>query len=205
MPHTYRVEESESPPWIVEIRPQDGFILSPRYTSDFRVRGVVYDMLKVAQAALPPEYRLVIYEAFRPRSRQWELWRWMEREMRHRFPNASDDEIYTRTREFVADPRGFGSGHQAGGAVDVTLADADGNELDMGTDGVELVERARTHSPDITPQQRENRRILLEAMEAAGLVNYPSEWWHYCYGDRLWAEMTRANVAIFAPIEEGTS
>ncbi len=202
MPHTYRVEEGETPPWIVEVRPEDGFILSTRYTSDFRIRGVVYDMLKIAQASLPEGYRIVVYEAFRPRARQWELWRWMEREMRQRFPDATEEEIYKHTREFVADPRGFGSGHQAGGAVDVTLAGPDGEELDMGTDGVEMNERTHTDSPHITPEQRDNRRLLLQAMESAGFVNYPSEWWHFCHGDRLWAELVKADVAFFAPIED---
>jgi D-alanyl-D-alanine dipeptidase len=39
-------------------------------------------------------------------------------------------------------------------------------------------------------------------MEGAGLVNYPSEWWHYSYGDRLWAELTGSPVAFFAPLPE---
>jgi len=37
------------------------------------------------------------------------------------------------TRLSVAKPSGLGGGHQTGGAVDVILADASGNELDMGT------------------------------------------------------------------------
>lgn len=197
----YRVEERESPPWIVEIREEDGFLLNTKFTKDFRVRGVVHEMLKKAGAALPDGYTIVVYEAFRPRKRQWELWRWMEAEMRKRHPEATDEEIYHFTREFIADPRGFGSGHQAGGAVDVSLADASGEELDMGTAVDEMNEKTHTHSPHITSQQRANREILLAAMEAGGLVNYPSEWWHYCYGDRLWAEMTGAEVAFFAPLE----
>lgn len=198
----YRVEESESPPWVVPIREEDGFILSPRYTQDFRIRGIVYEKLLDARENLSPSLRFVIYEGFRPRKRQWELWRWMEGEMRRRHPGAPEEEIYRRTREFVADPRGFGSGHQAGGAVDISLAYADGDELDMGTDGVEMNERTHTDSPNIDEVQRGNRRLLLSALEPTGLVNYPSEWWHFCYGDRLWAEMTGAEVAFFAPLEE---
>ena len=202
MQAAYRVEERESPPWIVEVQPADGFILNTRYTTDFRIRGVVYEMLKKARAALPAGYAIVVYEAFRPRARQWELWNGMEAKMRAAFPSETDEQIYTRTREFVADPRGFGSGHQAGGAIDVTLADAAGRELEMGTEMDEVTEKTHTDSPHLSDAQRANRRILLDAMAAGGLVNYPSEWWHYCYGDRLWAEMTGAPVAFFAPLAE---
>ncbi|MCC5876864.1 MAG: D-alanyl-D-alanine carboxypeptidase family protein [Candidatus Sumerlaeia bacterium] len=198
----YKVIERESPPWIVEVNEADGFLLNNKFTTDFRIRGHVYEMLKKANASLPAGYRIVVYEAFRPRKRQWELWNWMEAEMKRRHPDATEDEIYKYTREFIADPRGFGSGHQAGGAVDVSLAGPDGKELDMGTAVDEMNDRTRTHSSHITSDQRANRAMLLAAMEAGGLVNYPSEWWHFCYGDRLWAEMTGAEVAFFAPLQE---
>lgn len=200
--HKYRVVEREHPPWMVEIREADGFLLNPKFTTDFRVRGVVYEMLLRAQQSLPPGLRIMVYEGFRPRARQWELWRGMETLMRQRHPEATADEIHRRTVEFVADPRGYGSGHQAGGALDVSLANADGQELDLGTLVDNVSECTATHSPHITPTQRLHRTILLTAMENAGLINYPSEWWHYCYGDRLWAEMTKAEVAFFAPLPE---
>ena len=202
MAPTYRVEEGEHPPQIEVVRPEDGFILNTRFTTDFRIRSVVYTMLRRAAAALPPGYRIVVYEAFRPRARQWALWEDMKRQMRAKFPGETDEQIEVRTREFIADPRGFGSGHQAGGAIDVSLAGPDGQEINMGTAVDEVTEKTHTHSPHLTTQEREDRRILLDAMTAAGLVNYPSEWWHYCYGDRLWAEMTGAEVAFFAPLEE---
>ena len=198
----YRVEERESPPWIMEVRADDGFLINTRFTTDFRIRGVVYEMLKQANASLPAGFRIVMYEAFRPRKRQWELWRWMEAEMRAKYPEENEEQIYVRTKEFIADPRGFGSGHQAGGAVDVTIAGSDGQELDMGTLIDEMGDKARTHSTLITAEQRANRRMLLDAMRAAGLINYPSEWWHFSYGDRLWAELTKAEVAFFGPLED---
>lgn len=202
MPIGYRVEESENPPRMATIRAEDGFLFNTVFTTDFRVRTVVYDMLLKARLLLPPGYRLVVYEGFRPRRRQWELWNGMIAEMRRRHPGESDEQIEERTREFVADPRGFGSGHQAGGAIDVSLAGPDGRELNMGTAVDEVSDKTPTHSPHLTAEERANRAILLSAMEGAGLVNYPSEWWHYSYGDRLWAELTGSPVAFFAPLPE---
>jgi len=39
-----------------------------------------------------------------------------------------------------------------------------------------------------------------EDLHAAGLVNYPTEWWHWSYGDRYWAMATGAPAAIYGPV-----
>lgn len=187
---------------MTTIRAEDGFVLSDVVTAEFAFRQVAYDMLLEARKALPPGYRFLVFEAFRPRRRQWELWRAMEAEMRKRHPHAGPDEIYTMTREYVADPRGLGSGHQAGSAIDVSLVGPDGKEVDMGGRLDEANERTHTYSVYITDDQARNRAILVSALEGVGFVNYPSEWWHFSYGDRLWAELTKAPFAIFGPVEE---
>jgi zinc D-Ala-D-Ala dipeptidase len=38
------------------------------------------------------------------------------------------------------------------------------------------------------------------ALRGAGLVNYPTEWWHWSYGDRYWAMMTGATAAVYGPV-----
>ena len=43
--------------------------------------------------------------------------------------------------------------------------------------------------------------MLGAALTAAGLVNYPTEWWHWSYGDRYWALMTGAPAALYGPRE----
>jgi len=54
-------------------------------------------------------------------------------------------------------------------------------ELDMGTGFDRFDPLAHTDSPDITARQRDNRRLLLDAMGAEGFANYPMEWWHYTF------------------------
>jgi len=48
---------------------------------------------------------------------------------------------------------------------------------------------------------RKNRDLLVQALHAQGGINYPDEWWHFSYGDRLWAEVTGQTQAFFAPID----
>src|SRR6266702_1595652 len=47
---------------------------------------------------------------------------------------------------------------------------------------------------------RANRELLARVLRGAGLVNYPTEWWHWSYGDRYWALMTGAAAAVYGPV-----
>jgi D-alanyl-D-alanine dipeptidase len=106
---------------------------------------------------------------------------------------------------WIANPYTHGSGHQTGAAVDLTLVEIDESgsevrELDMGTKMQEFNARTLTQNPLVTADQRENRELLLKAMEDAGFVNYPEEWWHFSYGERLWAELTGASETKYAAL-----
>ena len=96
--------------------------------------------------------------------------------------------------------------HVAGAAVDLTLVDASGDELDLGTpiDATpeESADACYFASPAISSAARANRAVLAEALEAAGLVNYPTEWWHWSYGDRYWALVTGAPAARYGPVDD---
>ncbi|GAA3483609.1 hypothetical protein GCM10018966_081410 [Streptomyces yanii] len=87
----------------------------------------------------------------------------------------------------------------------MTLGDADGRELDMGTPIDAAPEESAgacyAQADNISDEARSHRDILGTALTAAGLVNYPTEWWHWSYGDRYWALQTGAAVARFGPME----
>jgi D-alanyl-D-alanine dipeptidase len=103
---------------------------------------------------------LKIFDAFRPSEAQWILWK--------QFPQPG----------FFADPR-KGSPHSRGVAVDLTLADEHGTELEMGTGFDDLTERAHHACLEVSPAAQRNRAILLGLMTAAGWDFYRNEWWHY--------------------------
>ncbi len=104
--------------------------------------------------------RLKIFDAFRPTEAQWVLWN------------------HTPDPEFLADPR-KGSPHSRGAAVDLTLIDETGVELDMGTGFDAFSPQAHHGRLDILPSAGRHRAILLGLMTAAGWDNYRNEWWHY--------------------------
>ncbi len=79
---------------------------------------------------------------------------------------------------FVANPV-KGSRHNRGAAVDLTLIDSIGNELDMGTPYDDFTDKAKPDYPDITESVKANRKILKEAMNKFGFIQFETEWWHF--------------------------
>jgi D-alanyl-D-alanine dipeptidase len=78
---------------------------------------------------------------------------------------------------YVANPR-TGSRHGRGGAVDLTLVDANGKELEMPTAHDDFTEKARADAPS-SEAAASNRATLRAAMEAEGFAIAATEWWHF--------------------------
>ncbi len=104
--------------------------------------------------------RFKIYDAFRPVEGHRLLWE------------------HTQDPQFVVEPS-RGSPHSRGAAVDLTLIDTAGTELEMGTAVDANVPQARHGRTDVSEAAQRNRLMLLGLMTAAGWDNYRNEWWHY--------------------------
>ncbi len=126
-------------------------------------------------AAHAPGLKPLVLDALRPQRVQQQLWDALEG---------------TDLRLYLADPA-RGSIHSYGMALDITLLDADGVELDMGTgfdDMTELshpaLEEGFLLAGQLTEHQLANRRLLRTAMLQAGFLGIKTEWWHFDCGDR---------------------
>lgn len=128
------------------------------------------------ELARPLGLRLKILDAYRPVAGQWALWR--------ASPNP----------EFVAEPTGGGP-HNRGVAVDLTLIDAQGRELDMGTAFDAMTPLSHHGRTDVPLEAQRNRLLLLGLMTAAGFEFYANEWWHYqLAGARDYAVVDQAEL-----------
>lgn len=126
-------------------------------------------------AAARPGCTALILDALRPQRVQQQLW---------------DALAGTNLQMYLADPA-RGSIHSYGMALDITILDERGQELDMGTgfdDLTELshpkLEAGHLASGALTPLQIANRQLLRDAMAQAGFVGINTEWWHFDCGDR---------------------
>ena len=94
--------------------------------------------------------------------------------------------------------------HVAGAAVDLTLVDSAGRELDLGTPVDATPEQSEGAcyfgAPQVSSHARADRELLARVLRGAGLVNYRTEWWHWSYGDRYWALVTGAPAALYGPV-----
>lgn len=161
------------------------------------LREQVYNNLKLAQQYLPENYFFKIYSAFRPITEQQQRWDHNYRQIKSLNPELPDSEIIKKVKAVCADPRfGFG-GHQTGGAVDISLCNRRGHDYDMGTKYLENNAKTPTDSRTLNLEQKQNRAILKNAMEKAGFKNYPHEWWHFCYGDRMWSAYSKKKECFY--------
>ena len=167
------------------------------------VRESVAKMLNAAAEALPKGYRLSIIEGWRPGYIQRRMWltSWLRFKKLH--PDWSDHQIKRIVNRFVAPPdAGVPPPHSTGGAVDVQLVDEAGKTHDLSSP-YELFDPHSypVDTKGLSEQAAKNRGILRDAMLASGLTNYPSEWWHWSYGDQGWAYRGGHPHAIYGRIE----
>ena len=118
---------------------------------------------------------LKVWDCYRPLAVQRSLWAILP------------DERY------VADPE-KGSRHNRASAVDVTLVDSQGKELQMPTGFDDFSPRAAHHYQDLPDQAIRNRELLKGLMEKEGFIPLSEEWWHY--DDENWMQFDVTDVPI---------
>lgn len=199
-----RVEECHE--GLVDLRTQRALLLDDRKRDPggaFALlrEGLVARLLH-AQAFFPNGVRLRIVEGYRPPSLQRHEFTGYELQLRRAHPDWDAATVRRQASRYVSPPEV--APHCTGGAVDLTLCTVDGAELDMGTPVNATPEESDgacfTAATNISRLAGRNRRVLTGVLVAAGLVNYPTEWWHWSYGERYWAFATGAPAAVFGPV-----
>ncbi|ARC92406.1 D-alanyl-D-alanine dipeptidase [Vibrio coralliilyticus] len=175
------------------------------YTNQFVARESVVQRLKLASNFLPNGFYLSVKETYRPKSFQSFIYnrRMINLLIDPDYRDLTICKLREKASEFIAPPEV--AGHPTGGAVDVSLVNEQGDEVDLGCkydqDSTESEGRCYSFAMNLSKASHQNRQILFECMEKAGFVNYPFEWWHWSYGDKYWAAITKAPNALFSAIE----
>jgi zinc D-Ala-D-Ala dipeptidase len=163
----------------------------------------IIDRLWRAQAAAPGGVSLLVVEAYRPVELQRFYFERYVTELQEKHPTWDRKRLHALASRYVAPPD-LVPPHSTGGAVDLTLVESSGVELDLGTPVNASPEQSRgacfTAAPNLTFEAKSNRTLLCRLMEGAGFVNYATEWWHWSYGDRYWAHKAGSAVAIYGTV-----
>jgi D-alanyl-D-alanine dipeptidase len=140
----------------------DNFLKEKVYPCDecfLRVK-TVKALLQANKSFLDKGYKIKIYDCYRPKAIQKKMWKIV--------PDAN----------FVANPK-KGSIHNRGGAVDISLVDLNGKELDMGTQFDFFGKEASHNFLELSDEIIANRKLLKDIMLQHNFKSFDSEWWHY--------------------------
>ncbi len=197
---------------MVELKNQKEIIYGPSpeipdNTDYTKIRKTVYEKLKQAQALLPKGLRFCLYEGYRSLQLQKMLFEHRFEKITKHHPQWSQDEVFIETIKLVSpiinqDGSKNIPPHSTGGAIDIYLLDDKGNPIDMGIHPKDWMEDEEgsislTSSCIISAEAQENRKIMSKALAAVDFVNYPTEYWHWSYGDRYWAYHKNKPHAIY--------
>lgn len=130
--------------------------------------GVAKALRKVQARLAEKGYSLLLFDCYRPQSAQYKLWK------------------KTPDPRYVADPR-KGSVHSRGAAVDLSIVDSLGRELDMGTPFDYFGKEAYWAYTKLSTEILANRKLLKDALLAEGFNAITTEWWHFNYGKGRYA------------------
>ena len=172
------------------------------------VRQSIAHKLEQISQSLPAGLHLVVLDGWRPLTVQQRLREAFLLDIQQRFPHLSEEEQQHTLNQFVAQPSSNPkrpSPHVTGGSVDVSICDADGNLLDMGSAFDAPVDESWTSALESLPASaaQQNRRLLYHSMISHGFSNMPSEWWHFDFGNQLWALRTGKEWAVYGLVDIG--
>lgn len=173
----------------------------PEYDGVY-MRSELLKRVELAAKSLPDLYQLVIRAGHRPIAVQRRLLKECAADYKRDNPGVSDEEALEHARDFVSDPDITLPPHVCGAAVDVEIIDSStGEYLDFGSGMDEDNERSFLYYLNLTEKQKANRLMLTTAMLDAGLASCKTEWWHFSYGDQLWAWFYGKEDSLYNPIE----
>jgi len=204
----------------------ENFYAQPRNPPYYAVIPGSIEMLSLRQGAAErlrdvnaqlatADLELFVFDAWRPQAVQAYFHdRWLPAELRRRKPNLTDEQLAAEVQNYWAAPstgRDAPSPHSTGGAVDLTIRWCDGDQLWMGSlfDDASPLAHTDRFEAEISPdafsfsneEARANRRLLYWLMVDAGFASNPSEWWHFSFGDQMWAKLRNEPEALYAGAE----
>lgn len=174
---------------------------NPSYNKLY-VRPEVAKKLQKAAQSLPKQYLLVLRAGHRPIEVQYKLLDMVKDSYKSAHHGASNQEALEFARTYVSDPVVKIPPHCCGAAIDVDMINRQtGLLVDFGCPVNTDNDISHINTDKITKEQKANRDMLYKAMLGAGFAPFATEWWHFSYGDNVWADFYNKPGAIYGLVE----
>ena len=191
---------------LVEFLPLSSrlFLDRPRfdYKREALLRRGVAERLAQAAERLPEGYAFGIVEGWRPPFIQERMFRATWRMLAERYPHLDESalrplaERYTAPMEASVPPP-----HTTGAALDLALY-REGAPVDLHSPFEwRDPEGFAFDAPGLSETSRRERDVIATAFDGTGITNYPSEFWHWSYGDQGWAYRGGHPSALYAAVK----
>ena len=198
----------DSPEQIILIGPSPEI---PNNTDYTKMRKAVYDRLLYAQTLLPSSLQFCLYEAYRSMALQKQLFDERVSRVRARYPDWTEAELFQESTKLISPVINLDGSpnvppHSTGAAIDVYLIErATGKAVEMGIHPADWMDDtsgvlSQTETTHISKEAQHYRSLMSSALLQAGFVNYPTEFWHWSYGDRYWAYCSQNKTALYGSI-----
>ncbi len=174
--------------------------------------GVAMRLLDINAQIKEAGLELYLFDGWRPQAIQRHFHGvWFPNWLRQNRPEIPEENLMEEVERYWSPPsegEASPSPHATGGATDLTLRYIDTKQpLYMGGIFDDLTENAHTDwfersepSSMSDMEAQANRRLLYWLMDAAGFSNNPTEWWHFSYGDQMWARLKQFPAAIYGGV-----
>jgi zinc D-Ala-D-Ala dipeptidase len=192
---------------LVDLSDYD-FVIDPKYYKqglsndpNLYLRKGVAEKLESIQANMNG-YKFKIWDAYRSRDVQENIYKKFRKQLKTENPFWNDERLKLETGKFVSPPHEAGRipPHVTGGAVDLTLVGKNGKELNMGTKFDHFGEESKWdyfEKNSGNKQARDNRKRLRDLLIDEGFRKDLDEWWHFDFGNQIWALDTKKDLAIY--------
>lgn len=193
----------------------------PGSLSNIYLRKTVVEKLKrINESLVSMGLELYVFDGYRPvRVQNYFFFHWVPNFLRKTFPHKSEKWIEKQVSSYwskgstsINQLRKMPPPHCTGGAVDLSIRyKKTGLLMEMGTIFDDTTNKSHTRffeKEDVLQQgftaleAQKNRRLLFHIMSDFGFSSHPKEWWHFSYGDQMWAHMLNKEYALYGYIED---
>lgn len=165
------------------------------------LRRTIIKKLIAVTKNLPNKYKLQIDSGYRSLETQQNIWNSRYKYFKLKNPSKSPAEIKSMTNKLIFNPKLGTPPHSTGAAVDISLLDENLQEINLSAPLPYFFNEPQLKSDKISRKSQKLRNLIRKLMLEQGFAPHPQEYWHFSFGDKIWANYYQKKSLFKKPIE----